>query len=139
MRTVTSEANMKPIVKPVDSNDASIITVQQHILREQKEHSPTASGTFSWLLSGITLATKMTQAKVRRAGLLDVLGSVGEVGSATKPARERAQVWNDPGQLALEIGLFRGRAALIGHQFLRSSSASRSLKASGSGSSTTES
>jgi fructose-1,6-bisphosphatase I len=56
-----------------------IVTVQQHILYQQRKHSPTASGSFSWLLSGITLATKMTQAKVRRAGLLDVLGDSGAV------------------------------------------------------------
>ena len=45
-----------------------IITVEQHILQEQKRF-PGASGEFSWLLSGITLATKLIQAKIRRAGL----------------------------------------------------------------------
>jgi fructose-1,6-bisphosphatase I len=55
-----------------------IITAQQHILQQQEEHFPDAGGTFSWLLSGITLATKMIQAKIRQAGLLDVLGSAGE-------------------------------------------------------------
>src|ERR1700761_552703 len=55
-----------------------IITAQQHILEQQQDHFPDAGGTFSWLLSGITLATKMIEAKVRRAGLLDVLGSAGE-------------------------------------------------------------
>lgn len=55
-----------------------IITAQQHILHQQQEHFPEAGGTFSWLLSGITLATKMIQAKIRAAGLLDVLGSAGE-------------------------------------------------------------
>ena len=54
-----------------------IITVQQHILQQQQEHFPEAGGTFSWLLSGITLATKMIQAKIRQAGLLDILGSAG--------------------------------------------------------------
>ncbi len=54
-----------------------ITTVQQHILREQQA-LPEAQGTFSWLLSGITLATKMIQARVRRAGLEDVLGAMGE-------------------------------------------------------------
>jgi fructose-1,6-bisphosphatase I len=53
-----------------------IITAQQHIL-EQQEQFPEAGGNFSWLLSGITLATKMIQAKIRQAGLLDVLGSTG--------------------------------------------------------------
>ena len=55
-----------------------VITVQQHILQEQKRF-PGASGEFSWLLSGITLATKMIQAEVRRAGLTDILGSQGEI------------------------------------------------------------
>jgi fructose-1,6-bisphosphatase I len=55
-----------------------IVTIQQHILQEQKRF-PGASGEFSWLLSGITLATKMVQARVRRAGLSDILGSFDEV------------------------------------------------------------
>jgi fructose-1,6-bisphosphatase I len=55
-----------------------IITVQQHILEEQKRF-PGASGEFSWLLSGITLATKLIQDKVRRAGLTDILGVHGNV------------------------------------------------------------
>lgn len=54
-----------------------IVTAQQHILEQQQAH-PDAGGIFSWLLSGITLATKMIEAKIRRAGLLDVLGSAGE-------------------------------------------------------------
>ncbi len=57
----------------------TIVTIQQHILQQQRKHSPHATGSFSWLLSGITLATKMTEARVRRAGLLDVLGAAGEV------------------------------------------------------------
>ena len=57
---------------------APIITVQQHILQEQKRF-PGASGEFSWLLSGITMATKLIQAKVRRAGLSDILGEQGAV------------------------------------------------------------
>ena len=58
-------------------NDNMIVTVQQHLLQQQREVSE-ASGTFSWLLSGITLATKMVEAKIRSAGLLNVLGEVGE-------------------------------------------------------------
>ncbi|MGF1582913.1 MAG: class 1 fructose-bisphosphatase [Gemmataceae bacterium] len=57
-------------------NEPIITTLQQHILHQQRKHSPNATGSFSWLLSGITLATKMTEARVRRAGLLDVLGTV---------------------------------------------------------------
>ncbi|MSR60145.1 MAG: fructose-1,6-bisphosphatase [Planctomycetaceae bacterium] len=61
------------------SPDHPIITAQQHFLQQQKEHYPDASGEFSWLLSGITLATKMIQAKVRRAGLVDIFGGEGAV------------------------------------------------------------
>ncbi len=57
---------------------AMITTVQQHILQEQKRF-PGSSGEFSWLLSGITLATKMIEARVRRAGLGDILGDAGDV------------------------------------------------------------
>ena len=53
-----------------------MITIQQHILQEQQRF-PGASGEFSFLLSGITLATKLIQARVRRAGLGDVLGDAG--------------------------------------------------------------
>jgi fructose-1,6-bisphosphatase I len=53
-----------------------ITTVQQHILQQQQQISD-ASGTFSWLLSGITLATKMVEAKIRTAGLSDALGAFG--------------------------------------------------------------
>ena len=56
-----------------------ITTVQQHILQQQEALFPEARGTFSGLLAGITLATKMIEAKVRRAGLTDLLGAAGEV------------------------------------------------------------
>ncbi len=68
----------KPVERPARLVHAPIITVQQHILREQRQF-PGASGEFSWLVSGITLATKLIEAKVRRAGLADILGAAGEV------------------------------------------------------------
>jgi fructose-1,6-bisphosphatase I len=54
-----------------------LVTVQQHILQQQEDIFPAARGNFSSLLSGMTLATKMIQAKIRRAGLVDILGSAG--------------------------------------------------------------
>src|ERR1700742_2898283 len=60
---------------------AMITTVQQHILQQQQELLKStgreATGTFSWLLSGITLATKMVESKIRSAGLSDVYGAFG--------------------------------------------------------------
>ncbi len=59
------------------SNRLGITTIGQHIIEGQRAH-PTASGEFSWLLSGITLATKIIESKVQRAGIADVLGSAGK-------------------------------------------------------------
>src|SRR5919199_3903728 len=55
-----------------------ITTFQQHVLQEQKRF-PGATAEFSWLVSGITLATKMIQSQVRRASLAGILGAQGEV------------------------------------------------------------
>jgi len=54
-----------------------IKTVQQHIMDTQRKHHPSATGEFSWLLSAVTLATKIISDHVRRAGLVDILGSAG--------------------------------------------------------------
>src|SRR4051794_7395823 len=56
---------------------STLMTAQQHILEEQRRHHPRASGEFSWLLSGITLATKIIADQVRRAGLVDIIGAAG--------------------------------------------------------------
>ena len=55
-----------------------ILTVQQHLIREQ-QRTLGSPGEFSWLMSGLTLATKMIAARVRRAGLTDALGAYGAV------------------------------------------------------------
>ncbi|MGB1450602.1 MAG: LON peptidase substrate-binding domain-containing protein, partial [Marinirhabdus sp.] len=44
--------------------------VQSDINQQQREYFPEAAGQFSWLLSGLTLATKMIQAKVRISRLV---------------------------------------------------------------------
>ncbi len=69
-----SHVKVREMLKPADRPS---LTIQQHILTEQQRF-PDASGEFSFLLSGITLATKLIQAKVRRAGLSDILGEAGE-------------------------------------------------------------
>jgi fructose-1,6-bisphosphatase I len=57
---------------------SQLLTVQQHILEEQRRRYPDASGEFSWLLSGLTLATKIVAAQVRRAGLVGIVGVTRE-------------------------------------------------------------
>ena len=54
-----------------------VTTVQQHIQQQQADITA-ASGTFSLLLGGITLASKIIEAKIRSAGLTDVLGAFGQ-------------------------------------------------------------
>jgi len=56
--------------------DGHFVTFGQHVQMMQADH-PEATGQFSWLLSGITLATKMIASYVRRAGLIDVWGEHG--------------------------------------------------------------
>jgi len=56
----------------------TIQTLEEHILEQQCIH-PAASGEFSWLLSAITLATRIISAHVRRAGLNDILGTAGSI------------------------------------------------------------
>ena len=53
-----------------------IVTLQAHIL-EQQSHHPHASGTFSWILSALSISAKIIADKVRRARLENVLGSAG--------------------------------------------------------------
>ena len=54
----------------------AITTLQSHILEQQSRH-PEATGTFSWILSAISISAKIIADKVRRARLENVLGSVG--------------------------------------------------------------
>ncbi len=54
------------------------VTFQQHIVQEQP-HLSGSSIEVQWMLSGIVFATKMIQAQVRRAGLIDILGSVSKI------------------------------------------------------------
>jgi fructose-1,6-bisphosphatase I len=57
-------------------NDLRITTLQAHIL-EQQAHHPQATGTFSWILSALSISAKIIADKVRRARLENVLGSAG--------------------------------------------------------------
>src|SRR4029450_4070364 len=51
-------------------------TLQRHIGEQQRQHA-TATAEFSWVLSGITLATKAIASQVRRIGLGDLKGAAG--------------------------------------------------------------
>jgi len=86
-----------------------VITVQSHILQEQMRF-PGASGEFSWLLSGITLATKLIQARIRRAGLSDILGEYGDV-NVQGENQQKLDVYAD--EVLLHTLGFRGSVGVL--------------------------
>ncbi|HKT73206.1 MAG TPA: class 1 fructose-bisphosphatase [Steroidobacteraceae bacterium] len=53
-----------------------ITTLQAHILEQQASY-PQASGLFTWILSALSISTKIIADKLRRARLENVLGSIG--------------------------------------------------------------
>ncbi len=57
-------------------DELRIMTLQAHILEQQSQHPQTA-GTFSWILSALSISAKIIADQVRRARLENVLGSVG--------------------------------------------------------------
>lgn len=54
-----------------------LITIERHILDQEKSY-PEATGEFTQLLYDITFAAKVISREVRKAGLVAILGSVGE-------------------------------------------------------------
>src|SRR5215468_3148813 len=69
-------------------------TVERHLL-EHKGNNPHATEEFSWLLSGITLATKIIAAYVQRAGLLEVIGATGRVNVQGEEVQKLDEFAND--------------------------------------------
>ena len=53
-------------------------TITQHILEEQREN-PQATGAFTYLLNELIVAAKVISREVNKAGLVDILGSTGQV------------------------------------------------------------
>jgi fructose-1,6-bisphosphatase I len=96
-----------------DARMAMITTVQQHILQEQKNISE-ATGTFSWLLSGITLAAKMVEAKIRLAGLGDSMGVHG-VTNVQGEVQQKLDVYANQALLHC-LGLRDSVAALVSEE-----------------------
>lgn len=89
--------------------DGHFVTFGQHI-QEQQQHFPNASGQFSWLLSGITLATKMIASYVRRAGLIDVWGDEGSTNVQGEEVKKLDIIANDA--LKRTLG-YRGNVGII--------------------------
>lgn len=53
-------------------------TVTEHLLKQQREN-PQATGAFTLLLNELIVAAKVISKEVNKAGLVDILGSTGEI------------------------------------------------------------
>lgn len=71
-----------------------LLTLQQHIIQRQRT-SEEATGEFSFLLSGITIATKVLADKVRRSGLTDILGATGATNCQGEAVQKLDEIAND--------------------------------------------
>ena len=89
-----------------------ITTVEQHLLKQQRSLSD-ATGTFSLLLSSITLATKMVEAKIRTGGLSqDVLGAFGAV-NVQGEAQQKLDVYANEANAADWPAAYREYLAML--------------------------
>lgn len=64
-----------PVVVPLTTQPA-FITLQAHMLAEERRY-PGTSGHLSWIVSALAIAAKTIAAKLKNAGIEDVLGEVG--------------------------------------------------------------
>jgi len=60
---------------PADPAHSHIVTLQSHALQQQARFAD--NGTLAWILSALSISTKIIANKVRRAQLDDVLGAAG--------------------------------------------------------------
>lgn len=71
-----SELDSAAVAPTLLAQRENLVTLQSHILAEEQKH-PGASGTFSWILSALSLSAKVISSKIRRARIDDVLGGLG--------------------------------------------------------------
>ncbi len=86
-----------------------MVSLQEHIM-DQQAHHPTATGDFTFLLSGIAKATRFISAKVRRAGLVDILGATGDVNVQDEEVQKLDIFAND---LLIKCLAYRGNVGIL--------------------------
>ena len=89
--------------------DGDFVTFTQFIQEEQNRH-PDATGDFSWLMSGVALATRMIGSYIRRAGLIDVWGDQGTTNVQGETVKKLDIMANDA--LKRTLG-YRGNVGII--------------------------
>ena len=71
-----------------------MVTLDDFTIQELRSY-PNATGELSGLLRGIGLAAKLINAKVRKAGLIDVLGAQGSVNVQGENVQKLDAIAND--------------------------------------------
>ncbi|MBB6431459.1 class 1 fructose-bisphosphatase [Algisphaera agarilytica] len=89
--------------------DGDFVTFTQFIQDEQKKY-PGVSGRFSWMMSGVALATRMIGSYIRRAGLIDVWGEHGTTNVQGEVVKKLDIMANDA--LKRTLG-YRGNVGII--------------------------
>ena len=89
--------------------DDQIITIERHIV-EQERAFPEATGVFSGLLYDIALAGKIIAREMSRAGLVDILGTAGEI-NVQGEEQMKLDVFAD--QVIIRMNSFTGRLAVM--------------------------
>ena len=84
-------------------------TLEQFIL-EQQDHTPVATGAFTRLIRDLSIAAKVVNSYIRRAGLLDVLGDSGETNVQGEVQQRLDAIAHEEFVEALRVG---GESCLI--------------------------
>jgi len=89
--------------------DDQIITIERHIV-EQERAFPQATSVFSGLLYDIALAGKIIAREMSRAGLVDILGTAGEI-NVQGEEQMKLDVFAD--EVIIRMNSFTGRLAVM--------------------------
>jgi fructose-1,6-bisphosphatase I len=87
-----------------------IITIERHILEQQRRAHPEATGVFSSLLYDIALAAKIIARETSRAGLVEILGLAGKM-NVQGEEQMKLDVFAD--RTLIRINSYTGRVAVM--------------------------
>ena len=90
----------------------SVMTLEQFII-DRREHFPQATGAFARLLRDVSVAAKIINHNIRRAGILDVVGETGTVNVQDERQKKLDEIADRELERALRRG---GECCLIGSE-----------------------
>src|SRR4051812_46920762 len=80
------------------------VTVQRHILEQERQHAPEATGALTGLLWDLTIAAKMISYQVNRGGLADIFGDTGQANVTGDLVRRLDRIAQDTIYRAMDHG-----------------------------------